>query len=189
MAVSPQGQITSLSCNAPVHVGSIKANKQILLGSVTTSVNYAGGNNGTPVSIFQVASTGVTGLTAALVIEPGNIGNSGTFVFNIAGKATTSGVATFTFELYGQACSFSRAVEPDTAGCNDCLPSPEPCVQDPEEPGEGNPNGCLEFVPDTCLKYTGIDYPCLNITTGMNLKLVLQKLILAAAPCPKSLYE
>jgi hypothetical protein len=188
MAVAA-GNIGFLGCNAPIHVGSIKANKQIALGTVTTSFNYSGGNNGESVAMLQVPSTGVTGLSAGLVIEPGNIGSSGIFVFNIAGKATTSGVATFTFTLYGQTCSFTRAVEPDTAGCNDCLPSPEPCPQDESEPGEGNPNGCLEFVPDTCLKYTGIDYPCLGITTGMNLKLVLQKLILAAAPCPKTNYE
>lgn len=169
---SAPGNIGFLGCSTPINVGSIKANKQIALGTVTTSFNYSGGNNGESVTMLQVPSTGVTGLYATLVIEEGYIGSSGTFVFNITGKATTSGTATFTFTLYGQTCSFIRAVEPDTVGCDDCLPPPPDCSAN-LEPGED----CADPISDKCITYNGLAQPCLGIVPGMPLPEVLAKLI------------
>jgi hypothetical protein len=153
-------------------VSSIKANKQIVVGTVTTAIKFTGANNGLSPSVFQVGSTGVTGLTAVLK-NPGTLisNQNNEFIFNIVGKATTVGLATFTFTLCGKTCTFVRAVEPDIADCDGCLPGPKVC--EPDMPAK-----CVEMTPDACLKYDGESFPCYNITTGMTLKQVLTNLVL-----------
>lgn len=164
--------IASIDCSHPIHVGSIKANKQIVLGTVTTTVNYTDGNGGQKPSLLQIASTGVTGLYAVLKDPGGYVSqNNGTFQFEITGKANGVGLASFTFTICGKQCTFVRAVEPDLADCDGCLPGPEACEPD-------SPEKCGEMTPDECLKYDGQNFPCYNITTGMSLKQVLTNLVL-----------
>lgn len=172
MAGSPPCSVTSIDCAHPVHVGFIKANKQIVIGTVTTTVKFTGGNNGLSPSFFQVASTGVIGLSATLRNLGALISNQNNeFTFDITGKATTVGLATFTFTLCDKTCTFVRAVEADVADCDGCLPGPEPCEPD-------FPEKCIEMIPDACLKYDGESFPCYGITTGMTLKQVLTNLVL-----------
>jgi hypothetical protein len=172
MAGAGPCSITSIDCAHPIHVSSIKANKQIVLGTVTTTINYIDGNGGAKPSLLQVASTGVTGLYAVLRNPGEQVSNAdGTFIFDISGKASSAGLATFTFTICGKQCSFVRAVEPDVADCDGCLPAPEEC--EPDFPAK-----CAEMTPDACLKYDGESFPCYNITTGMTLKQVLTNLVL-----------
>ena len=105
-AVLPMGVIGSLDCGSAVHNGTLAAGAPA--SAAGTTVGYTGGNGGSYAAI-SVSSTGVTGLTATL--ERGALRTGeGSLTFYISGVAATAGTATFSFQLGGQSCSFSRTV-------------------------------------------------------------------------------
>jgi uncharacterized protein (TIGR02145 family) len=101
------GTVTGLDCDNAIHTGDIRNATTINVG-VTTTLSYTGGNGG----VYQaqtISSIGVTGLTATL--EVGTFANgSGSLIFQITGKANTTGVASFLLNIGNQTCTFTRTV-------------------------------------------------------------------------------
>lgn len=99
--------VASLDCSGAVHNGTLSSN-QVASSGVTTSINYTGGN-GLPFGSQSVSSTGVTGLTASLVA--GTLANgSGSLLYTITGTPSSGGVASFTINIGGQSCTFTRLI-------------------------------------------------------------------------------
>lgn len=96
----------SLNCSGTIHAGTLTEN--ITASGVSTTIPYTGGN-GQAYSSSTAYSTGVTGLTATLAAGTLNVG-SGNLVFNITGTPTSSGTASFTVNIAGQSCTFTREV-------------------------------------------------------------------------------
>ena len=100
------GVIGALNCNGAIHIG-IPISGQAA-SNVSASVPYTGGNGGF-YAAQNVASTGVTGLTAAIVA--GNLANgNGAITYTITGTPASSGTASFAISLGGQSCSFTISV-------------------------------------------------------------------------------
>ncbi|MCA0382335.1 MAG: hypothetical protein LCH58_09255 [Bacteroidetes bacterium] len=93
--------IGSINCNSGTTVGTLY--KDSIAVGVTFSIPYTGGNGSAHMGQV-VQSTGVTGLTATLV--PGNFANgNGTLTYQISGRASTLGNATFAINIGGLQCS------------------------------------------------------------------------------------
>jgi hypothetical protein len=104
--------VASLDCLGAVHNGTLSSN-QVASSGVTTSINYTGGN-GLPFGSQSVSSTGVTGLTASLVA--GTLANgSGSLLYTITGTPSSGGTASFTINIGGQSCTFTRLISLVTA--------------------------------------------------------------------------
>jgi uncharacterized protein (TIGR02145 family) len=105
------GVIGALNCNGAIHIGTPISGQAAL--NVSASVPYIGGNGGF-YAAQNVASTGVTGLTAALAA--GTLANgNGSVTYTITGTPASSGTASFAITLGGQSCSFAinvAAVQP-----------------------------------------------------------------------------
>ncbi|ASW76225.1 hypothetical protein IQ37_13040 [Chryseobacterium piperi] len=106
--------------NRPI-VATLDCSRGALTGTYTVGttsngtkvVNYTGGN-GRPYGAINIASTGVTGLTATA--PAGTLANgNGSITFNITGTPNTSGTASFTVNLGGQSCTFDIMVQAKTA--------------------------------------------------------------------------
>ena len=75
---------------------------------MSTAISYTGGNAGS-YSTQNVASTGVTGLTATLAA--GTLANgNGSVTYTITGTPASAGTASFAITLGGQSCSFTVSV-------------------------------------------------------------------------------
>ena len=100
------GLVGALNCIGAIHIG-IPISGQAA-SNVSASVPYTGGNGGF-YAAQNVASTGVTGLTAT--IAAGNLANgNGSVTYTITGTPASSGTASFAITLGGQSCSFSVSV-------------------------------------------------------------------------------
>ena len=100
------GVISNLGCADAVNNGTLTAGSAA--NSVSSVVPYTGGNGGT-YSGQSVTSTGVTGLTATLVV--GNFASgAGNLTYTIAGTPSASGTASFALNIGGQTCALSRTV-------------------------------------------------------------------------------
>jgi uncharacterized protein (TIGR02145 family) len=100
VAVAPLS-ITSINCENAVNTGSIIVGSTISNG-VTSTLSYTGGN-GAAYTAQTIASSGVTGLTASLVVGNFAVG-SGTLTYTITGTPSTTGKASFAINIGGQSC-------------------------------------------------------------------------------------
>jgi len=101
------GTILSLDCNNPVNSGTLTENA--LASGVSSQISYTGGNAGS-YAAQNVASTGVTGLTAQLAA--GSFANgSGILTYTITGTPIHAGTAYFAITAGGVSCQFSRSVQ------------------------------------------------------------------------------
>ena len=97
------GTLTTIDCAGATTTGTLTSGTAA--NGVSTAISYTGGNAGT-YSAQNVASTGVTGLTAGLAA--GTLGNgNGSVTYTITGSPANSGTASFTITLGGQSCSFT----------------------------------------------------------------------------------
>ena len=103
----PLGIITTLDCANANNIGILTSG--VASVSVTSSIPYTGGNGGTH-SGQTVTSTGVTGLTATLAPGSFSIGED-SLVYVISGTPVTSGTASFSLNIGGQACTLTRTVD------------------------------------------------------------------------------
>ena len=103
---SISASVSSLDCSGAVHTGSLNAG--IPASGVSSNIAYSGGN-GSAYGSQTSASTGITGLTANLAA--GNLANgSGTLTYTITGTPSSAGTASFTVNIGGTGCTFTRTV-------------------------------------------------------------------------------
>lgn len=114
---SGAGTITTLDCAGATHNGTLTS--KTAASGVTSVISYTGGN-GTAYTAQSIASTGITGLTATL--DAGNFANgNGTLTYTITGTPSDAGTASFTINIGGQTCTFTRTVAQRTV-----VPPPTP---------------------------------------------------------------
>jgi hypothetical protein len=97
------GTLSAINCAGATTTGTLTSGT--VANGVSTAISYTGGNAGT-YSAQNVASTGVTGLTASLaagILANGN----GSVTYTISGTPTSSGTPSFAINLGGQSCSFT----------------------------------------------------------------------------------
>ena len=100
------GSVGAINCNGTTQSGTLYNNQPA--SNVTASVPYTGGNGGF-YPAQSIASTGVTGLTAA--ISQGLFANgAGNLSFTISGTPSAVGTATFALNIGGLSCSFTMSV-------------------------------------------------------------------------------
>lgn len=100
------GAINSLDCGSAVNSGTLTQNLAAL--SVSSIVPYTGGNGGF-YNTSITASTGVTGLFAA--VAAGNFANgAGSLTYTITGTPSGSGTASFALNMGGTTCTLTRVV-------------------------------------------------------------------------------
>jgi len=104
--VSPVSVVSTFNCAGVSNNGTISSNVPVG-GSVTSIINYTGGNGGN-YAAEVVNSTGVTGLTATR--NAGTLGSSGSVTYTISGTANGVGLANFAISLGGISCNISRTV-------------------------------------------------------------------------------
>lgn len=104
--VELKGGLGTLSCS-PTNSGSLM--KSVSASGVSSSFTYTGGNGG-KYNAQQVASSGVTGLTANLN-EGSFLSGNGTIVYTITGIPSTEGVASFVINIGGKSCTLTRTVD------------------------------------------------------------------------------
>ncbi len=103
---APAAALSTIDCAGATTSGTLTSGTAAI--GVSTAISYTGGNAGT-YSAQNVASTGVTGLTATLAI--GTLANGvGSVTYNIMGTPASSGTASFAITLGGQSCSFTVSV-------------------------------------------------------------------------------
>jgi uncharacterized protein (TIGR02145 family) len=109
------GTLTTIDCVGAITTGTLTSGTAA--NGVSTAISYTGGNAGT-YSAQNVASTGVTGLTASLVA--GALANgAGSVSYTITGTPASAGTASFAITLGGQSCSFAinvASVQPPYPG-------------------------------------------------------------------------
>jgi hypothetical protein len=105
------GTLTTIDCAGATNTGTLTSGTAA--NGVNTTITYIGGNAGTYIA-ENVASTGVTGLTAALAA--GTLANgAGSVTYTITGTPSSSGTASFPITLGGQSCSFTINVSAPAA--------------------------------------------------------------------------
>jgi hypothetical protein len=108
-----EGFIVELKCAESIHDGGVhgfllRGKSYSITDAITVTIPYVGGNGGTYNEV-NIASSGITGLTAQA--EAGNFQNGdGVIVFTITGVPSEAGYANFNVTIGGQSCSFSRVV-------------------------------------------------------------------------------
>ncbi len=103
---APAAALSTIDCAGATTTGTLTSGTAA--NGVSTAISYTGGNAGT-YSTQNVASTGVTGLTASLAAGTLASGN-GSVTYNIMGTPASSGTASFVITLGGQSCSFTVSV-------------------------------------------------------------------------------
>jgi len=99
----PAAALSTINCAGATTTGTLTSGTAA--NGVSTAISYTGGNAGT-YSAQNVASTGVTGLTASLAA--GTLANgNGSVTYTITGTPASSGTASFAITLGGQSCSFT----------------------------------------------------------------------------------
>lgn len=159
------GKIDNLECN-----GSLTGTyNQGTLSNGMKVINYTNGN-GKAYDAINVASTGVTGLTATAPAGTLNNGN-GSITLNIFGTPTTSGTATFIINFLGKTCTFTVKVEqqirtikilslvPDAWSTN--------LSNDPyTSVARSKLNNSSHFGPSGTVKISGFTYSTFDVSTG-----------------------
>lgn len=107
LVVSPF--VESLDCLGASHQGVLYENIAVASGA-TSSISYTNGN-GAMYSQQDIASTGVTGLTAHLDAGVLNTGN-GSLSYTISGTPASSGTAFFSISLGSTSCTLQRQIIP-----------------------------------------------------------------------------
>ncbi len=104
--VLPQGNISALNCAGAGNSGTLTSG--IAASVVSSTISYTGGNGGVYAE-QNIASSGVTGLTATL---PAGIlaSGAGSVIYTISGTPSASGTASFALSLGGRSCTLTRAV-------------------------------------------------------------------------------
>jgi uncharacterized protein (TIGR02145 family) len=98
--------IASLECASATNNGTLTAYSTT--SSVSSTIAYTGGNGG-GYGNQNIASTGVTGLTATL--NGGGLAvGSGSVTYTITGTPASEGTASFAITLGGKTCTFTRPV-------------------------------------------------------------------------------
>ena len=113
-AVAPQ--MASLDC-ARTTFGTALVEGKPVNGTLLT-IPYTGGNGGGYVG-QTIASTGVSGLTAALPSGHFSEG-AGNLVYAVQGSPQNPGTATFGISILGQSCTISQTVAPASIASLDC---------------------------------------------------------------------
>ena len=101
-----ESPVASIDCAGSTHTGTLT--EQVLASGVSTSVAYSGGN-GTSYATQSISSTGITGLTATLDAGTFATGN-GVLTYAISGTPSGVGTASFTIQVGGLSCTFTRSV-------------------------------------------------------------------------------
>ncbi|MFN5370728.1 MAG: fibrobacter succinogenes major paralogous domain-containing protein [Bacteroidia bacterium] len=104
---TPVGIISSITCTGVTNNGALTQGNEAT--NVSSVISYAGGNGGNHTGQV-VASTGVTGLYAALSAGSFNSG-AGSLTYVILGTPATSGTASFALNIGGQTCILTRTVD------------------------------------------------------------------------------
>jgi len=100
------GTIGALNCGSATQTGNLISGQ--LASAVTVTVPYTGGDGGY-YAAQNIASSGVTGLTAVLI--SGNFANgSGNLNYTINGTPANSGTASFAISIGGQSCTLSLTI-------------------------------------------------------------------------------
>jgi hypothetical protein len=108
---SSSATISGLTCSSATFSVSATAGTAFI---GTATVPYTGGNGAAYSAGLAVASTGVTGLTAALAAGTLASG-TGNATFAITGTPSAAGMASFAVTLGGQSCTLSLAVNTATS--------------------------------------------------------------------------
>ncbi|AZA78098.1 hypothetical protein EG347_11530 [Chryseobacterium sp. G0186] len=117
--VDPTPGQAVLNCNGTTTSGTLVAN--MAANAVSFTIPYTAGNGG-PYTAQNIASSGVTGLTASL--PAGNFNNgSGNLVFSVSGAPSGSGTAVFSIVIAGQTCNVSMTVQAAIGTFNNPAPS------------------------------------------------------------------
>jgi hypothetical protein len=106
--IPTSASVASLDCANVQTSGSLT--QGTVASAVSATLPYSGGNGGN-YNAINIASTGVTGLTANIsqgVLTNGN----GNIAITISGTPSTSGTANFSIDFAGQICNFSMNVQP-----------------------------------------------------------------------------
>jgi len=104
---SPIGAISSFTCSGFTNNGNLTQGNEA--SNVNSIISYTGGNGGTH-NGQVVASTGVTGLYAALSAGSFTSG-TGDLTYIIFGMPNTNGTASFALSIGGQTCTLTRTVD------------------------------------------------------------------------------
>ena len=102
----PAAVLSTINCAGATTTGILTSGTAA--NGVSTAISYTGGNAGS-YSAQNVASTGVTGLTAALAAGTLTNGN-GNITYTITGTPASAGTASFAITVGGQSCSFTVSV-------------------------------------------------------------------------------
>lgn len=109
--------VTALNCSSATFSATPTINT---IFSGTATVPYTGGNGASYSLGSDIASTGVTGLTATLAAGTLASGD-GSVSFAITGTPTSSGTASFAISVGGQSCTLSLSVSASSTGTtSDC---------------------------------------------------------------------
>jgi uncharacterized protein (TIGR02145 family) len=103
---STTGTITAIDCGNAVVTGVIKKGESAT--GVSVAILYTGGD-GKTYAAQTISSTGVIGLTATLTEGTFTSGN-GSLIYNISGKASFSGIASFAISIGGKTCAMNVTV-------------------------------------------------------------------------------
>jgi len=99
----PAAALSTINCAGATTTGTLTSGTAA--NGVSTAISYTGGNAGT-YSAQNVASTGVTGLSASLAA--GTLANgNGSVTYTITGTPASAGTASFAITIGGQSCSFT----------------------------------------------------------------------------------
>lgn len=121
--IHPVGTVTTLVCDSIKLTKTEELMAQIPLAGVSLKIPYQGANGGS-YNALSIASTGVTGLTAAAnagVLATGN----GDIMLTISGTPANSGNAEFAINIGGKICNYVIPVKPllegtiNSLSCND----------------------------------------------------------------------
>jgi hypothetical protein len=126
------GAVGSIDCTGAINSGELVIGVE---ASVVNSVISYSGGNGLVHGGQVVTSTGVTGLTATLLVGAFASG-SGTLTYAISGTPSSEGTASFAISIGGQTCTLTRTVDPVTVP-NICNPSKPTAVVDVTNPTTG----------------------------------------------------
>ncbi|MFN5182441.1 MAG: hypothetical protein ACK5D5_05410 [Bacteroidota bacterium] len=102
------GSVGAINCGGATTTGNLYANSTA--SGVTVTVPYTGGNGGY-YSSQNLASSGITGLTASLT-QGLLASGSGSLTYSITGTPSGSGTASFAIAVGGQGCTFTVNVSP-----------------------------------------------------------------------------
>ena len=107
----PLGAVANLDCNGIVNIGPPVIEGIPISGypnQVSIRIPFTGGNGGW-LNAQTIASTGVTGLNAALLSSV-QVNGSDTLAIGITGTASANGIASFALDIGGQQCTLELNV-------------------------------------------------------------------------------